>query len=100
MHHVSKLAFGRIEKELNSGGFAIDKASRFERDFRPFKIFGTKQDIDILRIANRRLINSRYPGCHGVATNDRIGNGSRFQHLYRTEQSQTYFFHGTNHPVQ
>ena len=67
---------------------------------RGLEIRSTKDDIDILRIANRGFVHPRHPGRHGVAANDGVGDIRLLQRTGGTEEPAAHLFHGPDHPFQ
>ena len=99
MDRVTKLATWPVQEKIDSGSPSKHESGCFQRLLDPFQIAPLDQDVDVLRIPNSRLIHARNPGCHGIASDDRIWYIGIIQGFSRSQQTNSYFFHSSHHSV-
>ena len=76
------------------------KASLLQRRDDGLQILPSVEDVDVRRIAYRRLIDFRDPRGNGVTSGHGIRNPRRGQRPGGTTNSFAHFLHGSHHPIE
>ena len=63
------------------------------------EIVAPDQEIDVLGIPHRFLVDPRHPGRDGVPADNHVGNAGRSQGADCSTGSFPNVFHGGNHPL-
>jgi hypothetical protein len=87
-----------IEKHVDSRRMPVNEARRGQCRFGSLQIGPTDENINILGVARRRLIDFTYPRRDGVPSHDRVRYSRRFQSLRGAPKALTDFFHRRHHP--
>ena len=100
MHGIPRLRFRAVQEHVHALDVEIHEPRRCEGVLRDFEVAATQEDIDILSIPDRRFIDARNPGRHGISSHDRVGNLRLLQCSCSTKQPDAHFLHGPDHPFQ
>ena len=95
---VSSLGVWPVQKHVDAFHVPEDEPSLGHGFLGAFEVSAAQEDIDILRIAHGRFVDFGNPRCHGMASDDGVGNPRSFEDGNGTPQAIAYFFHGGRHP--
>ena len=100
VNRLARLGIRAIEKDVQTGGVAIDKTSRFQSGFRGRQILPADQYVDVLGIPHSGFINARNPERNGIVTSYGIRNVPSAQSGGRPEKTLAHFLHSVDHPFE